>query len=64
MIQKYGDLFVEYLRDHERKGEAFDITFPLTCTTFDVITELAFGESFHVLKNGQSHPFVTEFSAP
>ena len=60
IIQQYVDLRVQRL--HEQvKGESYnkiDIVRWYNHTTFDVIADLAFGESFHCLRDKDYHPWV------
>lgn len=60
LIRQYIDLFFERLREHARG----DPTKPLNIvawynyTTFDIIGDLAFGESFQSLENSALHPWI------
>ena len=61
VLRKYSDLFISGIRREVRQdphaptnmGKWFSLA------TFDVISELAFGESFDGLKNGEYHPWVS-----
>lgn len=57
LVMKYIDLLMVRLR--ERSGEALDIMNWYNFTTFDVIGDLAFGESFGCLENARYDPFVS-----
>ncbi|MBE3047713.1 cytochrome P450 [Candidatus Bathyarchaeota archaeon] len=57
LVTRYVDLLIARLR--ERSGEALDIVQWYNWTTFDVIGDLAFGESFGCLENARYHPFVS-----
>lgn len=61
IIQQYADLLVQRL--HEQiKGEAHgkvDMVRWYNYTTFDVIADLTFGESFHCLRDQDYHPWVS-----
>ncbi|QDS75182.1 hypothetical protein FKW77_008510 [Venturia effusa] len=61
LIQKYVNLLMIYLREQAQKDEAFDVVSPLNYTTFDVIADLAFGESFHALETRRNHPWIEAF---
>ena len=60
ILQFYVDLLVQ--RMHERiQGEAHgkvDMVRWYNYTTFDIIAELTFGESFHCLRDSDYHPWV------
>ncbi|KAK1753193.1 cytochrome P450 [Echria macrotheca] len=58
IIQGYVDLLVRRLRGLAEAGEAVDMTAWYNFTTFDVIGDLAFGESFGCLDNSDYHPWV------
>lgn len=57
LITRYINLLMARLR--ESSGEAVDMVMWYNWTTFDVIGDLAFGESFGCLENAQYHPFVS-----
>ena len=61
IIQSYVDLLVQRL--HEQvQGEArgiVDMTRWYNYTTFDVVADLTFGESFHCLRDNSYHPWVS-----
>ncbi|RDI80739.1 hypothetical protein Vi05172_g9168 [Venturia inaequalis] len=61
LIRKYMDLLVDYLRDKEQKHESFDLVLPLNYATFDIIADLAFGESFQALEKKATHPWIETF---
>jgi hypothetical protein len=48
-VMKYVGLLIERLRDHSKDGPV-DISTWYNFTTFDIMGELAFGESFSVLE--------------
>ena len=62
LMQRYVDLLIKRLREkaHDRasQGQA-DISAWLNWTTFDMVGDLAFGESFGCLQAGDYHPWVT-----
>ncbi|TLD14701.1 hypothetical protein PspLS_11106 [Pyricularia sp. CBS 133598] len=59
LIQKYIDLLFEKLHSNSQNGtQALDITAWYNYTTFDLIGDLTFGESFHCLENLDLHPWV------
>ena len=60
IIQSYVDLLVERLHqqvDSEVKG-VVDMVRWYTYTTFDVVADLTFGESFHCLRDRDYHPYA------
>ena len=61
LMQRYVDLLIKRLREkaHDRasQGQA-DISAWLNWTTFDMVGDLAFGESFGCLQAGNYHPWV------
>jgi cytochrome P450 len=58
IIKSYVDLLVMRLRENSQKLGALDLMLWYNWTTFDVIGDLSFGESFHCLEESRSHPFV------
>ncbi|WQF78123.1 Putative cytochrome P450 [Colletotrichum destructivum] len=59
IIRGYIDLFVERLHALAGKGKApVDMVAWYNYTTFDIIGDLAFGESFGCLDNSDYHPWV------
>lgn len=59
LINEFIDLFLQRLRDQGQNGmRAIDMTKWYEWTTFDIIGNLAFGESFGCLQNSKSHPWV------
>ncbi|KAK1996652.1 cytochrome P450 [Colletotrichum falcatum] len=62
IIKGYVDLLVERLREHGQAagggGRALDLAAWYNYTTFDVIGDLAFGESFGCLDGSDYHPWV------
>ncbi|KAK1985268.1 cytochrome P450 [Colletotrichum cereale] len=59
IINSYVDLLVKRLHEHgEGGGKALDLAAWYNYTTFDVIGDLAFGESFGCLDSSDYHPWV------
>ncbi|TWU78478.1 hypothetical protein ED733_008945 [Metarhizium rileyi] len=58
IIQEYVNLLLSRLQARADKGEAVDVVKWLTCTTFDIIGDLVFSESFSSLENNTVHPWV------
>ncbi|KAF1808449.1 cytochrome P450 [Eremomyces bilateralis CBS 781.70] len=56
MIMRYVDLLV--IRLKERVGQKVDLAAWMNYTTFDVIGDLAYGESFGCLENANLHPWI------
>ena len=65
MIMQYIDLLVRRLYENSESGtKPLDIVKWYNWTTFDIIGDLAFGESFNCLDNSSYHPWVaTLFSS-
>ncbi|KAK6211426.1 cytochrome P450 [Colletotrichum tabaci] len=59
MIKGYIDLLIKRLHEHGANGgKALDLAAWYNYTTFDVIGDLAFGESFGCLDGSDYHPWV------
>ncbi|KAJ5085162.1 Cytochrome monooxygenase lcsI [Penicillium argentinense] len=59
LIQSYVDLLIERLEGEIAAGRpTLDMTQWYNFTTFDIIGDLAFGEPFDCLRDGQYHPWV------
>ena len=69
LIQYYVDLLIRRLRDiatapgTDPKGTRINIVDWINYVTFDVISDLAFGESFHCLEDQKYHQWVWTFFA-
>ncbi|VUC29307.1 unnamed protein product [Clonostachys rosea] len=60
IITSYVDLLVQRLKERSNNGEnALDMTSWYNWTTFDIIGDLAFGESFRCLQESDYHPWVS-----
>ncbi|KAK4120237.1 cytochrome P450 [Parathielavia appendiculata] len=59
VIQGYVDLLVRGLRGRMERGEAVDLVQWYNWTTFDVIGDLVFAESFGCLEGEMGHPFIS-----
>ncbi|KAH7013966.1 cytochrome P450 [Ilyonectria destructans] len=60
MMMKYVDLLLQRLHEHCDDGtKALDVVSWYNFTTFDIIGDLAFGESFGCLDNSNYHPWVS-----
>ena len=57
LIRKYVDLLIERLHQYSAEG-AQDMVTWYSWTTFDLIGDLAFGESFYCLENVYKHPWI------
>lgn len=55
IIQQYVTLLMDKL--HERAGQKIDITEWFNFTTFDLMGDLAFSESFHCLQRSEYNPW-------
>lgn len=59
LLQKYVDLLIASVRVRARARESIDISDWLNFTTFDIIGDLSYGESFNCLQSATYHPWVT-----
>lgn len=60
LLQKYSDLLITRLHDQCKAGKPeVDICDWYNFTTFDIIGDLCFGESFHSLENAKHHSWVS-----
>lgn len=59
ILQKYSNLLINRLRDQPNLQDgSLDICSWYGFTTFDIIGDLCFGESFHCLETAENHPWV------
>ncbi|KID99795.1 cytochrome P450 3A17, partial [Metarhizium majus ARSEF 297] len=58
IIQEYVTLLLKRLQTRADKAEVVDAVKWMNCTTFDIIGDLAFSESFSSLQNNAVHPWV------
>lgn len=59
ILQKYSDLLIDRLREQPNLQDgSLDICSWYDFTTFDVLGDLCFGESFHCLETAENHPWV------
>ncbi|KAH7475054.1 hypothetical protein H9L39_12426 [Fusarium oxysporum f. sp. albedinis] len=61
VILQYIDLLMKQLTQSAESGEPIDIVTWVNWTTFDIIDDLTFSESFGGLKSGGYHPWVQNF---
>ncbi|QDS75471.1 hypothetical protein FKW77_004385 [Venturia effusa] len=61
LLRSYTDLVVRNLTDDARCNRPVDIVETFNFLTFDVIGELAFGESFHACETREEHPWFALF---
>ena len=59
ILRNYVDLLIRKLREESRGGKLVDIVNWYNYTTFDIIGDLCFGESFHNLDNKGEHPWIS-----
>lgn len=59
LIQSYVDLLVHRLSEKAQKGNDVDIMRWYNYTTFDIITDLSFGEPLYCLRDNQYHNWVS-----
>ncbi|CAF9911859.1 MAG: hypothetical protein ALECFALPRED_007673 [Alectoria fallacina] len=61
LLHKYSDMLVSRLRGLARKGTTIvDIYNWYNFTTFDILGDLCFDESFHCLENAANHDWIIE----
>ena len=59
ILQKYSDLLIDRLRDQPNLQDgSLDICSWYNFTTFDVLGDLCFAESFHCLETAENHPWI------
>ena len=61
-IQGIIDRLMGRLQDFEAKDEAFDIVRWFNMLTFDIIGDLAFGETFRGIETGVTHPWISRIT--
>ena len=59
ILRDYVDLLIQKLREESEGGKLVDIVNWYNYTTFDIIGDLCFGESFHNLDNKGEHPWIS-----
>lgn len=63
ILQKYTDLLIDRLRNQPNLHDGtLDICSWYNFTTFDVLGDLCFGESFHCLETAENHPWIAALS--
>jgi cytochrome P450 len=59
VVQEYVDLFMKQLANLGRAGQkAINASEVFNWITFDIIGDLAFGESFNAVRDGQTHSWI------
>lgn len=61
LINQIVDIFIHQLARRAEKGELIDLTLFFGLVTFDIVTNLALGESFHSVEAGKMHPWAVFF---
>jgi hypothetical protein len=59
-IHSYCDLLITRLYDQISNNPTIELTSWLNFTTFDIVGDLGFGESFQTLERGKDHPWVAK----
>ncbi|KAL7933465.1 cytochrome P450 [Trichoderma chlorosporum] len=59
LISVYIDNLFEKFREFSSMGETFDVLAWFHYATFDIMGDLAFGESFDCVQNSTFHPWIT-----
>lgn len=57
LFTKYVDQLIRILKQDSSKPEAIDMGKMYNCTTFDIMGDLTFGESLHMLDNAEYDPW-------
>lgn len=58
LIRSYVDLLVERLGEHAARGQALDAVRWFNYTTFDIISDLSFGEPLYCLRDSENHTWI------
>lgn len=58
IVKQYVDLLMKRLGEKAASDSVIDVTAWFSYTTFDILGDLAFGESFDCLKNSTYHPWI------
>ena len=61
MIQGYVDLLVNNMREDAKENRDINMVKTFNLITFDIISDLSFGESFGGLRTRTLHPWITAF---
>ncbi|EUC37309.1 hypothetical protein COCCADRAFT_23027 [Bipolaris zeicola 26-R-13] len=59
LLQGYVDLLVQRMGEHAARGEIMDVVRWYNFITFDIIADLAFGESLYCLRDSENHEWVS-----
>lgn len=59
IIKSYVDLLMRRLEEHSVQGKSLDMVKWYNYTTFDIISDLAFNDSFGSLESSVMHPWVS-----
>ena len=58
LFLRYADQLVGILKSGGPEGAQFDLLQMFNCTTFDIMGDLTFGESLHMLDNSEYGPYI------
>jgi cytochrome P450 len=58
IVQSYIGLLIQRLKENIEAGRPSDMVSYFNWTTFDIIGDLTFGESFHCLETSSMHPWI------
>jgi cytochrome P450 len=61
LIQEYVSLLIHNLREDAANDKEVNIVQAFNLTTFDIVSDLSFGESFNGLKTRTAHPWIGAF---
>lgn len=61
IVLGYVDLLIDNLREDAKVGREVDMVSTFNLVTFDIVSDLSFGESFGGLRTRTVHPWITAF---
>jgi cytochrome P450 len=61
LIQEYVSLLISNMREDAKESREVDMVQNFNLTTFDIISDLSFGESFGGLRTRTAHPWIKAF---
>ena len=64
LVLRYVEMWLTQLSERAKKGEMVDVVEWYAWLTFDIIGDLAFGEPFGAVEEGQPHPCIWFISRP
>jgi cytochrome P450 len=61
LIQEYVSLLISNMREDAKEGREVDMVQNFNLATFDIVSDLSFGESFGGLRMRTAHPWIKAF---